>query len=275
MKPAPFEYYAPSSLEEALDKLAELGYGGKVLAGGQSLIPAMNFRMAQPAALVDLNNIPELFYIKPAADGGLMIGTMTRAAAVEHDPLVAQKYPFIIENMPHIAHPQIRNRGTVGGSLAHADPAADWPLAIAALDGVLHVAGPKGRRTLKADAYMVAAYTTALADDEIIEGVEVPKLSAGARWGYYKFCRKTGEFPDASAAVVIDPARRVSRVFIGALDTAPKSCAALAAQIAQSGKWSAEDCDKAVATVAPDLDNIERATRAGALARALQQVLPQ
>jgi CO/xanthine dehydrogenase FAD-binding subunit len=117
MKPAPFDYYAPTSLEEALDTLAQLGYDGKVLAGGQSLVAAMNFRMAQPAALVDLNNISELFYIKPAADGGLLIGTMTRSSTVEHDPLIEKKAPLIHEAMPHVAHPQIRNRGTFEGQL--------------------------------------------------------------------------------------------------------------------------------------------------------------
>jgi CO/xanthine dehydrogenase FAD-binding subunit len=127
MKPVKFDYYAPASVIEALDTLAELGYNGKVLAGGQSLIAAMNFRMARPAALVDLNNIPELSYIKPTQEGGLAIGTMTRVRTVENDPEVAKRFPLLPEVSKFIAHPQIRTRGTFGGAIAHADPAGQLP----------------------------------------------------------------------------------------------------------------------------------------------------
>ena len=127
MKPVNFDYYAPTSVDEALETLAELGYDGKVLAGGQSLIAAMNFRMARPGALVDLNNIPELSYIKPTADGGLAIGTMTRVNTVEHSPEVAKRFPLLPEVAKFIAHPQIRRRGTFGGAIAHADPAGQLP----------------------------------------------------------------------------------------------------------------------------------------------------
>src|SRR5512136_797335 len=115
MKPVNFDYYAPTSVEQALGTLSELGYDGKVLAGGQSLIAAMNFRMARPSALVDLNNIPELSYIKPAPDGGMAVGTMTRVRQVENDPEVAKRYPLLAEVSKFIAHPQIRARGTFGG----------------------------------------------------------------------------------------------------------------------------------------------------------------
>ena len=122
MKPAPFEYYAPTTVDEALSRLTELGYSGKVLAGGQSLIPAMNFRMARPAALVDLNKVKELFFIKPTSEGGLAIGTMTRVSTVEHSPAVAERFPLIVETVKYIAHPQIRNRGTFGGAIARGHP---------------------------------------------------------------------------------------------------------------------------------------------------------
>ena len=134
MKPAAFDYYAPASLEEALDTLDRLGYDGKVLAGGQSLIPAMNFRMARPTALVDLNKVKELFYITPTNDNGLLIGTMTRDSEVEHSKVVLERASSIVESMPHIAHPQIRNRGTFGGAMAHADPAGQLPGVGLALD---------------------------------------------------------------------------------------------------------------------------------------------
>ena len=122
MKPAPFEYYAPTTVDEALGLLAEHGYDAKILAGGQSLIPTMNFRLAQPAVLVDLNNIPDLFYIRPGGDGGLSIGAMTRHAQVETSPLVAQRSPLLHDAMPQIATPQIRSRGTFGGSIEQTIP---------------------------------------------------------------------------------------------------------------------------------------------------------
>jgi CO/xanthine dehydrogenase FAD-binding subunit len=122
MKPAPFDYYAPTTVAEAVEKLAELGYGGKVLAGGQSLIPAMNFRMARPGALVDLGKIKELAYIKPQADGSVAIGTMTRDTAVEEDEFIRKNFPIVAETVSYIAHKQIRNRGSFGGAIAHADP---------------------------------------------------------------------------------------------------------------------------------------------------------
>src|SRR5436190_6666903 len=134
MKPPPFEYYAPHNRAEALDLLTEHGYEAKVLAGGQSLVPSMNFRLAQPSILVDLNGIQDLFGIHPGEDGGLRIGAMTRQRAVERSALVAQRASLIAEAMPYIAHPQIRNRGTIGGSLAHADPAAELPAIAVALD---------------------------------------------------------------------------------------------------------------------------------------------
>jgi carbon-monoxide dehydrogenase medium subunit len=223
---------------------------------------------------VDLGRVESLQRIEDRGDR-VWIG-----AAVTHAEIEDGGGPLPADGMlrtvaANIAYRAVRNRGTIGGSLAHADPAADWPLALAALDATLHLAGPRGTRTLQADAYMIGAYTTAIAEDELVEGVMVAKLSGGARWGYYKFCRKTGEFPDAAAAVVLDPDRRVARVFLGALDTAPKAVPALAAQLAQSGKWTRDDCDQAVAAAAPGLDAIQRATHAGALARAIRQVLPQ
>ena len=140
MKPASFEYYAPTSVEEALATIAEVGDdGGKVLAGGQSLVPAMNFRMAQPTALVDLNGIKELFFIKPSPAGGLLIGTMTRDRVVELDPLVIERAPIIPECLYWLAHPTIRNRGTFGGALAHSDPAGQLPVVASALNFKFHI----------------------------------------------------------------------------------------------------------------------------------------
>jgi carbon-monoxide dehydrogenase medium subunit len=274
MKAAAFDYVAPRDVAGLVSALAGASGEAKLMAGGQSLGPMLNLRLARPKLLVDLTQVDALRAIEDRGDR-VWIG-----AGVTHAQIEDGEGPLPGDGMlravaANIAYRAVRNRGTVGGSLAHADPAADWPLAMAALGATLHVAGPRGKRTLAADAYMKAAYTTELADDEVIEGVEVPKLSAGARWGYWKFCRKTGEFPEAAAAVVLDPERRVARVFLGALDTTPKPLHALASQLAQTAKWSRDDCAKAVAGVTPDFDTVQRATHAAALARTLQQVLPQ
>lgn len=274
MKPAAFDYTAPRDVAGIVAALAEGAGEAKLMAGGQSLGPMLNLRLARPRLLVDLGRAESLRQIEDRGDR-VRIGAGVTHAEIEdgHGALPADGMLRAVA--AGIAYRAVRNRGTVGGSLAHADPAADWPLALAALGATLHLASRRGTRTLDADAYMVGAYTTAIAEDELLEAVEVPGLSGAARWGYYKFCRKTGEFPEASAAVVLDPQRRVARVFIGALDTPPKPLPALAGQLAQSGRWSAEDCVKAVAAAAPDLDAVDRHTRAAALGRALQQALPQ
>src|SRR5690348_4959843 len=161
MKPAPFEYYAPGTRAEALALLAQHGGEAKVLAGGQSLVPSMNFRLAQPGILIDLNGIADLFGI--AADGdGLRIGAMTRQRTVERSADVGRLAPLVAEAMPDIAHPQIRNRGTFGGSIAHNDPAAELPALMAALGARLRVQSATGERILAADAFFQGVFTTAL-----------------------------------------------------------------------------------------------------------------
>jgi|APFre7841882724_1041349.scaffolds.fasta_scaffold00150_21 carbon-monoxide dehydrogenase medium subunit len=274
MKAAAFDYIAPRDIAGLVAALAGAKGEAKLMAGGQSLGPMLNLRLARPKLLVDVGGVEALRRVEARGDS-FWIGAGVTHAEIEDGagPLPADGLLRAVA--ANIAYRAVRNRGTVGGSLAHADPAADWPLAFAAVDAVIHVRGPQGSRTLRADAYMIGAYTTTIAEDEVIEGVEVPRLSPGARWGYYKFCRKTGEFPDAAAAVVLDPGRRVARVFLGALDTAPKPLPALAAQLAETGRWTRDDCGRAVAAAAPDLDSVECATRAAALARALRQVLPQ
>ena len=194
MKPPPFDYYAPETLDEALALMAQHGYGAKALAGGQSLVPTMNFRLAAPSVLVDLNRIPDLGYIRPASDGGLLIGAMTRHAQVEKSPKVADKYPLLHATMPKIAHPQIRNRGTFGGSIAHADPAAELPALLRAVGGRVKAQNARGSRWIDADDFFTGFFTTALAEDELVTEVHLPPLPAGSGWAVDEVTRRHGDF---------------------------------------------------------------------------------
>jgi aerobic carbon-monoxide dehydrogenase medium subunit len=203
MKPIPFDYYAPKSVDEALDNLAELGYDAKVLAGGQSLIPTMNFRMSRPGALVDLNNIPALQYIRPSADGGLAIGTMTRDRVVELNEDVKKAFPLIAEVMPHIAHPQIRNRGTFGGAVAHADPAGQLPAIVLALNGNMKILKKGIERIICADDFFIGPFATVIEPDEMLAEVQLPPLPKGTAACYQQFSRQRGGYAQAAAASVV------------------------------------------------------------------------
>lgn len=203
MKPVPFEYYAPASLEEALENLATLGYDGKVLAGGQSLIPTMNFRMARPAALVDLNGVAELQYIRENADGGLAIGTMTRDARVEHDAAVKARFPLIEEVMPNIAHPQIRNRGTFGGALAHADPAGQLPAISLALNATMKIFKKGSERCVTADDFFLGPFMTVIEPEEMLGEVILPPLPKGTGSSYQQVSRQRGGYAQAAVASVV------------------------------------------------------------------------
>lgn len=200
MKPAPFDYYAPTSIEEAVDKLAELGYSGKVLAGGQSLIPAMNFRMARPTALVDLNKVKELSYIKPTTEGGLAIGTMTRDSVVEENELVRERFQILETTIQHIAHKQIRNRGTFGGAIAHADPAAQLPAAALLLDANLKVLSKNGERWVKATDFFMGPFMTVLEPEELLAEVVLPPMAPKTGASYQQVSRQKGGY--AQAAVI-------------------------------------------------------------------------
>lgn len=203
MKPAPFKYYAPTTVEEALAHLAEYGYDAKVLAGGQSLIPMLNFRLAQPAVLVDLNNISALFYVRPDEDGGLRLGAMTRQRQVEYDPLVAERAPLIHEVMPQIAYPQIRSRGTFGGSLAHADPSAELVAVSIALNGRLRLRSRAGERWVPADEFFVGLFTTVLEPDELLVEVALPAMPPRSGWSFLQITRRHHDFCMAGVAVLV------------------------------------------------------------------------
>jgi carbon-monoxide dehydrogenase medium subunit len=200
VKPAPFDYLAPRSLEEAIDALARGGPDAKVLAGGQSLIPLLNFRLARPSLLVDLNRVNELAYISPR-DQGVAIGAMTRQASVERDASVRQAQPLLAEAIRWVGHAAIRSRGTIGGSLAHADPAAELPAVAVCLDARLRVAGPRGQRSVAAEDFFQGYLSTVLQADEILTETWLPPVAPGTGQAWIEFARRHGDFALAAVAV--------------------------------------------------------------------------
>jgi len=207
MKPPRFEYLAPTSLDEALGLLAEHGDEAKVLAGGQSLVPLLNFRLVRPAYLVDLNEIPGLAYVR-ADDGRLAIGAMTRQRTVETADGIRERCPLLADAMPQIGHFQIRNRGTIGGSLAHADPAAELPAVVAALEGELVVRSRTGQRTLTPEQFFVAYLTTAVDPAELLVEVRLPVAPPRTGAAFMEVSRRHGDFAlvGVAASVTLDEA---------------------------------------------------------------------
>jgi carbon-monoxide dehydrogenase medium subunit len=203
MKPAPFKYHAPATVDEALALLAKYGYDGKVLAGGQSLIPMMNFRLAQPAVLVDLNNVSELFFIQPNRDGSVRVGAMTRERQVEHDPLIAETAPMVHAAMPMIAYPQIRTRGTFGGCLAHADPSAELPTVSVALNARMRVRGQRAERWVAADQFFQGFFTTVLKPDELLVEIALPPMPRNSGWSFMEVARRHHDFALVGVAAVV------------------------------------------------------------------------
>jgi carbon-monoxide dehydrogenase medium subunit len=200
MYPKPFQYFAPSTLQEALELLGRYGEEARVLAGGQSLIPLMKLRLASPAYLIDLNRIPNMAYIEER-DGHIAIGAMTRHAELEASPLLRERLPLMHDAARVIADPQVRNLGTIGGSLAEADPAGDWAPVVLALGGQVRCASPRGERTLKAEDLFIDAYTTALEPDEVLTEVQLPLPPPGSTGVYLKLARKAGDFAVVSVAL--------------------------------------------------------------------------
>jgi carbon-monoxide dehydrogenase medium subunit len=271
LKAAAFDYVKPPDIAGALKALAS--GDAKLLAGGQSLGPMLNLRLVRTQLLVDISDVEALRSVEQRGSS-VRIGASVTHAEIEDARKGLPRKSMLRAVAAGIAYRSVRNRGTIGGSLAHADPAADWPLALAALEAKLHVRGPKGARTVAAAEFVKGAFTTDLGDDELIEAIEVPKLSTGARWGYYKFCRKTGEFPEASAAIVLDPERRVARVLLGALNGAPRQCEALARELAQGRTPDGAACAQAVQEAVPELDAVDRQMHAATLARAINTIQP-
>lgn len=281
MKAAPFAYQRVGSLADAVRACGNAAAGAKVMGGGQSMGPMLNMRLVRAAILVDVSGAQDMAQVEQR-DGKLFIGGALTHSAIEDGALdaalgeasapLARMLRYVAGT---IAYRAIRNRGTLAGSLAHADPAADWVLAMAALDAELQCVAASGTRKLPATQFMSGAFTTALAEGELLAAVIVPLYSADMRWGYYKFCRKTGEFAEASCAVVLDPQRGVARIVIGALDGAPASLASLAAEVAAHGLDALTDAavNEAVAQAAHSKDAVDRRLIEAAVKRAVKQAL--
>jgi len=204
MKPAQFKYFAPDTLEEVLSLLNEHGDDAKVIAGGQSLVPMMNFRLAQPAIIIDLNLIHDLFFIRPEDDGRLMIGAMTRHMEIEKSRHVFELAPLLSEAVPYIAHPQIRNRGTIGGSIAHADPAAELPAIMLALDARFNLQSSENNRWVKAKDFFLGLLDTALEPNEILRDIELPAVSLGSGYAFCEVARRHGDYAIVGVAAVVN-----------------------------------------------------------------------
>ena len=203
MKPAPFEYVAPTNLTDALNALHQHGFDAKLLAGGQSLVPVMNFRLAQPGVLIDLNDLSELNFIRQEDDGSMRFGSMVRQNQLERDPMVKTHLPLLHETMPFIAHPQIRNRGTFGGSIAHADPAGELPVIAVALNGRFHIQSKTTDRWVKAADFFQALFETDCGDEEMITEIELPAMVGKTGTAFTEVARRHGDYALGGIAAIV------------------------------------------------------------------------
>lgn len=257
MKPAPFEYRAPASVDEALGLL---GLDSTVLAGGQSLLPLLNLRLARPELVVDINGLAELDYIRDE-DGPLRIGAMTRQVTLERSELVRRRWPLLHKAVRLVGHTQIRSRGTVGGSVAHADPAAELPAALIALDARFELRSAKGARSVAASDFFLGALYTVREPDELLVELEVPAQPQGAGTGFAEHARTHGDFATAGAAVVVGPEGHARIALLGA---GPVPARAEEAERALAG---GADAREAAAVAVRDVEDDHRRALCGELAR--------
>lgn len=256
MIPAPFDYYAPTTLDEAISLLQELGDEAKILAGGHSLLPMMKLRFASPEQLIDINNIPGLSYIKEE-DGFLKIGALTKEAELEHSDIVPGKYPIFLDATKLIADPQVRNMGTIGGNLAHGDAANDHPAVMLAMRAEVVATGPEGQRTIPIDEFFYGFYMTALGETDILTEIRIPIPAAGTGNAYHKLERKVGDYATAGVAVqlTLDSDGVCTYAGIGLTNVNPTPLRAERSEqalvgnkltdevIAQAAQFASEDCN--------------------------------
>jgi carbon-monoxide dehydrogenase medium subunit len=260
MKPPRFEYFAPRTLDDALSLLASQGDGAKILAGGQSLIPLLNFRLAHPDALVDINRIAGLDYLR-ADDGGLAIGALTRQHAVERSDLVRARVPILAEACRFIGHVPIRHRGTIAGNLAHADPASELPAVMVALEARFTLSSAKGARTVPADRFFVAPLHTSLQAGEMLTEVRVPGLPARTGGAFVEMARRAGDYAlvGVAALITLDGSGRCQRARLALCGVGPTPIRASAAEEALVGQTPTgaaldEAATRAAAATSPPSD---------------------
>jgi aerobic carbon-monoxide dehydrogenase medium subunit len=259
MKPAAFEYFAPESVDEAVDLLNAHVDDAKVLAGGQSLVPLMNMRLARPAVIVDINRIRALEYIE-AGPTALRMGALTRQRAAEMSPLVADRCPLLRDALRLVGHAQIRNRGTIGGSIAHADPSAELTAVLTALGGDVTVQGPRGTRAISAADLFVTYLTTSLEAGEVLTEVRFPTLAAGAGWSWMEIARRHGDFALAGVGVALTIRAgiladvRIALTGVGATPVRASGAERLLSGQAPSDALWAEAAEAVRAEVDPDGD---------------------
>ena len=241
MIPGSFEYHVPHTLDEAIALMAKLGDGAKILAGGQSLLPAMRFRLASPEALIDINRLRDLAYVEERGDH-LAIGALTREHQLEESPLLAGSYPLLLDTAKVVADPLVRNRATVGGNLAHADPANDHPATMLAYDATIVARGPKGTRTIAIDDFFVGLFENSLQAGEVLTEIRIPKPPPGSGGAYLKLERKVGDYAVAAVAVQLQLADGVvGRVRIGLTNVGPVPRRAENAEAALGGTAPTDD----------------------------------
>ena len=252
MKPAPFEYQAPDTLDAALEILAEHGDEAKLLAGGQSLIPAMNFRLLQPTFLIDINNLTVLDFISAEADGSLRIGGLTRQAAMGKSDVIQAHAPLLHEIIPNIAHPQIRNRGTLGGSLVHADPAAELPVVALALDADITLKSQDRERAISAKDFFLGTFYTDILPSEIVTEVRLGAQPANTGYSFMEVARRKGDYAmmGVAAVVTLDGSGKCLQAKLVYLNAGDGTVVAEAAAKLLLGEMLSEDVFQAAAHTA-------------------------
>jgi carbon-monoxide dehydrogenase medium subunit len=253
MKPPRFRYERPASVAEAVALLSAHGGDAKLLAGGQSLMPMLAFRLAAPRLIVDITRIPGLNDIALDAGGSIRLGALVRWRDIERHPRLAAAHPLLLAATAHVAHYQIRNRGTVGGSLAHADPAAELPGVVLCCEAEIVVAGPAGTRAIKAESFFTGALTTALAPDEMICELRFPPWPKGRRWAFEEFSRRRGDFALAGVALFFDVEdERVRDPHVAAIGVADRPVRLAAVEAALAGRRISEENIRAAAAASGD-----------------------
>lgn len=272
MKAAQFEFIKAQSLTQTHEQLSAGRSEIKIMAGSQSLGPMLNLRLARPQSIIDISALNELKTVT-------LEGTMLRVGAGVTHAQIEDGVFDLLRNHPwrtvasSIAYRSVRNRGTIGGSIAHADPAADWVLAAATIGAHIEIASKQAIRLVPMSEFMLGAYTTAISEQEVITAIHLPIMSQGSRWGYFKFCRKIGEFAESSCAAYFDRERKVANIFVGALDGAPQELNTLAKMIASQG-WTEvlhAEVSQQVSASLPALDSLDQKMIVGVVKRCLDR----